>query len=85
MSDNLRPALYDAQHEVAAVGHTGPAERVTVVGRHCESGDVVAHDVELPTGLARGDSGGGRDGAYTYPLASAYNRFGRPAVVGVRR
>jgi diaminopimelate decarboxylase len=86
MSDNLRPALYDAHHAVAAVGPaTGPVARVTVVGRHCESGDVVAHDVELPADLARGDLVVvAATGAYTYPLSSAYNRFGRPAVVGIR-
>ena len=86
MSDNLRPALYDARHAVAAVRQgAGPLERVTVVGRHCESGDVVAHDVELPADLSRGDLlVVAATGAYTYPLASAYNRFGRPAVVGVR-
>jgi diaminopimelate decarboxylase len=46
---------------------------------------VVAHDVELPADLSRGDLlVVAATGAYTYPLASAYNRFGRPAVVGVR-
>jgi diaminopimelate decarboxylase len=86
MSDNLRPALYDARHDVAAVSNgNGPTEQVTVVGRHCESGDVVVDDVSLSTGLARGDLlAVAATGAYTYPLASAYNRFGRPAVVGVR-
>ncbi len=86
MSDNLRPALYDARHDMAAVTPgDGPTERVTVVGRHCESGDVVADDVALPAGLARGDLlAVAATGAYTYPLASAYNRFGRPAVIGVR-
>jgi diaminopimelate decarboxylase len=86
MSDNLRPALYGARHEVAAVrAPEGATEQVTVVGRHCESGDLVADDVSLPTGLARGDLlGVAATGAYTYPLASTYNRFGRPAVVGVR-
>ena len=86
MSDNLRPALYDARHDVAAVSSgNGPTEQVTVVGRHCESGDVVADDVSLPAGLARGDLlAVAATGAYTYPLASAYNRFGRPAVVRVR-
>jgi diaminopimelate decarboxylase len=86
MSDNLRPALYDARHAVAAVRPgAGPLERVTVVGRHCESGDVVADDVELPADLSRGDLlVVAATGAYTYSLASAYNRFGRPAVVGVR-
>jgi diaminopimelate decarboxylase len=87
MSDNLRPALYDARHAVAAVNAAVgvPTEQVTVVGRHCESGDVVAADVSFPTGLTRGDLlAVAATGAYTYPLASAYNRFGRPAVVGVR-
>ena len=86
MSDNLRPALYDARHAVAVASPAdGPPQRVTVVGRHCESGDVVANDVALPAGLARGDLlAVAATGAYTYPLASAYNRFGRPAVVGVR-
>jgi diaminopimelate decarboxylase len=86
MSDNLRPALYDARHEVRPAGAIeGPQERVTVVGRHCESGDVVAPVAELPASIARGDLlAVAATGAYTYPLASAYNRFGRPAVVGVR-
>jgi diaminopimelate decarboxylase len=86
MSDNLRPALYDARHAVAAVVRSEePSQQVTVVGRHCESGDLVADDVALPTGLERGDLlAVAATGAYTYPLASAYNRFGRPAVVGVR-
>jgi diaminopimelate decarboxylase len=86
MSDNLRPALYDARHAVGAASPAdAPTERGTVVGHHCESGDVVAHDVMLPAGLARGDLlAVAATGAYTYPLASSYNRFGRPPVVGVR-
>jgi len=86
MSDNLRPALYGAHHEVrAASAVAGPPRTVTVVGRHCESGDVVAPATTLPGELARGDLlAVGATGAYTYPLASIYNRFGRPAVVGVR-
>jgi diaminopimelate decarboxylase len=86
MADNLRPALYGAQHAVRAAGPArAPLERVTVVGRHCESDDVVATDVELPRDLARGDIVAvAATGAYAYPLASAYNRFGRPPVVGVR-
>jgi diaminopimelate decarboxylase len=84
MSDNLRPALYDAHHEIQAVLGSGTHE-VTVVGRHCESGDVVAHAAALPDDIARGDLVAvASTGAYTYPLASVYNRFGRPAVVGVR-
>jgi diaminopimelate decarboxylase len=86
MGDNLRPALYGARHTVRAAGPGGgPLEPMTVVGRHCESDDVVARDVALPSSIARGDLlAVAATGAYTYPLASTYNRFGRPAVVGVR-
>jgi diaminopimelate decarboxylase len=86
MGDNLRPALYGATHTVRTAGPPGAElERITVVGRHCESGDVVATDVELPANMGRGDLiAVAATGAYTYPLASVYNRFGRPAVVGVR-
>jgi ribosomal protein S18 acetylase RimI-like enzyme len=56
-----------------------------VVGRHCESGDVVADLVELPADLRSGDVLAlAATGAYTYAMASTYNRAGRPAVVGVR-
>ena len=86
MSDNLRPALYDARHAVRAAVPGGAAtETVTVVGRHCESGDVLSPAATLATDLARGDLVAmAATGAYAYPLASNYNRFGRPAVVGVR-
>jgi diaminopimelate decarboxylase len=87
MGDNLRPALYGARHAVRSAGPAdrGAVERVTVVGRHCESGDVVAEDVDVPADLGRGDLlAVAATGAYTYPLATSYNRFGRPAVVGVR-
>ncbi len=87
MSDNLRPMLYAAEHAiVAATAEAGAAsERVSVVGRHCESGDVLAEDVELPAGIGRGALLAiAATGAYTYPMASSYNRFGRPAVVAVR-
>ncbi|MEX0985509.1 MAG: diaminopimelate decarboxylase [Actinomycetota bacterium] len=87
MSDNLRPMLYDAVHAVALAsrGSGAAEETVTVVGRHCESGDVLARDVSLPAGVEPGDLiAVAATGAYSYPLASAYNRFGRPAVVAVQ-
>ena len=86
MSDNLRPMLYDARHAVAAAGQIdgAPTRSFTVVGRHCESGDVLAGGVDLPTGTGPGDLVAvAGTGAYAYPLASVYNRFGRPAVVAV--
>jgi ribosomal protein S18 acetylase RimI-like enzyme len=87
MSDNVRPMLYDARYTVALAsppGDDAPA-RTTVVGKHCESGDVLAEDVDLPADAGRGDLlAFAATGAYTYPLASTYNRVGRPAVVAVR-
>ena len=63
----------------------GSAPRhATIVGRHCESGDVLAEDVILPADLATGALlAFAATGAYTYSLASNYNRVGRPAVVAV--
>jgi diaminopimelate decarboxylase len=57
---------------------------VTVVGRHCESGDQLARDVELPADLGRGDLlAFASTGAYEYAMASNYNKVGRPAVVAI--
>ncbi|MBI3648133.1 MAG: diaminopimelate decarboxylase [Actinobacteria bacterium] len=87
MSDNPRPVLYDARYEVAlASSRRGAAvEPATIVGRHCESGDVLAEGVLLPADLARGDVlAFAATGAYTYSMASNYNRVGRPAVLAVR-
>jgi diaminopimelate decarboxylase len=87
MSDNVRPMLYDARYTVAMASPPGDDApgRTTVVGKHCESGDVLAEDVELPADAGRGDLlAFAATGAYTYPLASTYNRVGRPAVVAVR-
>ena len=87
MSDNIRPMLYDARYTVALAGRPGASQRetVTIVGRHCESGDVLADSVVLPADIERGDLlAFAATGAYTYSLASAYNRVGRPAVVSVR-
>jgi ribosomal protein S18 acetylase RimI-like enzyme len=86
MSDNIRPALYGARYSVAAAGPIrGSGEReVTIVGTHCESGDVLAEAVFVPGDIRRGDLlAFAATGAYTYSLANNYNRVGRPAVVGV--
>src|SRR5581483_6837694 len=86
MSDNIRPMLYGARYTVAPAGppRAGAPVRVDVVGRHCESGDVLARDAELPFPVVRGDLlAFAATGAYTYSMASTYNRVGRPAVVAV--
>ena len=86
MSDNLRPMLYDAAYSVTPVRtHASPTTDVAIVGRHCESGDVLAERVAVPSDLAPGDVVAfAATGAYGYSLASGYNRVGRPAVVAVR-
>ncbi len=86
MSDNIRPMLYGARYLVAFASppRTDGPVRVRIVGRHCESGDVLAPDVELPGVPRPGDLlAFAATGAYTYSMASVYNRVGRPAVVGV--
>jgi diaminopimelate decarboxylase len=87
MSDNVRPALYDAVYTVAPASTCATDARTTftVVGRHCESGDTLAEGVALPVDTGPGDLlAFAATGAYTYSLASTYNRVGRPAVVAVR-
>jgi diaminopimelate decarboxylase len=86
MSDNVRPMLYGSRYSVALAGPSRPGEPavVEIVGRHCESGDVLAREVELPREPEPGDLlAFAATGAYTYSMASAYNRVGRPAVVAV--
>jgi diaminopimelate decarboxylase len=86
MSDNPRPELYGARYSVHTVGPSrAPTETVTVVGRHCEAGDVLAADVPLPADVRPGDllvvPG---TGAYNHSMASNYNMVGRPPVIAVR-
>ncbi|WP_372410460.1 diaminopimelate decarboxylase [Streptomyces luteireticuli] len=86
MSDNPRPALYGAHYTVRLAGRTSrePARAVTVVGRHCEAGDVLAEDVPLPGDVRPGDVlAVPASGAYHVSMASAYNLVGRPPVVAV--
>ncbi|MGN5630455.1 diaminopimelate decarboxylase [Streptomyces sp. AC154] len=87
MSDNIRTALYDAEYSVALVSRTSEAEPmlVRVVGKHCESGDIVVKDAFLPSDLAPGDLiAVPATGAYCRSMASNYNHALRPPVVAVR-
>lgn len=82
MSDNPRPALYEARYQVSIAGRAdaSPDGNYMVFGRHCET-DGLFPDVALPDPQP-GDLLAVRDtGAYTYSMASNYNRFVRPAVV----
>jgi diaminopimelate decarboxylase len=86
MSDNIRTALYDAEYTVVLASRASSAEpRLSrVVGRHCESGDVVVKDAWLPADLAPGDLlAVAATGAYCRAMASNYNMVGRPPVVAV--
>lgn len=86
MSDNIRTALYDAEYSVALVSRTSDAEPmlVRVVGKHCESGDIVVRDAFLPADLAPGDLVAvPATGAYCRSMASNYNHSLRPPVVAV--
>ncbi|MFJ5675366.1 diaminopimelate decarboxylase [Streptomyces sp. NPDC093097] len=86
MSDNPRPALYGVRYAPRLVGRhsAAAAEPVTVVGRHCEAGDVLASDVQLPGDVRPGDLlGVPVAGAYHLSMASGYNLVGRPPVVAV--
>ncbi|MFD9302441.1 diaminopimelate decarboxylase [Streptomyces sp. NPDC060048] len=87
MSDNIRTALYDAEYAVTLVSRTSDAEPmlVRVVGKHCESGDIVVKDAFLPADLAPGDLlAVPATGAYCRSMASNYNHALRPPVVAVR-
>ena len=86
MSDNPRPALYGARYTARVVGRPLRAmpRPVTVVGRHCESGDILATDVPLPEDVRAGDLlAVPVAGAYQCSMASSYNLVGRPPVVAV--
>jgi diaminopimelate decarboxylase len=84
IAENPRPALYGARHRaVPAETIGGPEVEMTLCGRSCENDELGT--VRLPSGVRRGDLLAMFDtGAYTYSMASNYNRFPRPAVVGVR-
>ncbi|MFD7438511.1 diaminopimelate decarboxylase [Streptomyces sp. NPDC059861] len=86
MSDNPRPALYGVRYAPRLVGRHSTAAQapVTVVGRHCEAGDVLAADVELPADVRPGDLlAVPVAGAYHLSMASGYNMVGRPPVAAV--
>ncbi|MEV6425380.1 diaminopimelate decarboxylase [Streptomyces sp. NPDC051662] len=87
MSDNIRTALYDAEYSVALVSRRSDAEAMLtrVVGKHCESGDIVVRDAFLPADLAPGDLiAVPATGAYCRSMASNYNHALRPPVVAVK-
>lgn len=88
MSDNLRTALYKADYSVSLANRTSAADPmlVRVVGKHCESGDIVVRDTYLPQDVRRGDLlAVPATGAYCASLSNTYNQITRPAVVAVEK
>ena len=87
MSDNIRPALYQADYDCRLVSRSSEAAAVVarVVGKHCESGDIVIRDAWMPEDVGPGDLiAVAATGAYCYSMSSRYNLLTRPAVVAVR-
>lgn len=88
MSDNIRPILYDATY-TATLANRDPAQasclaRCRVVGKHCESGDIIIRDIDLPADIAGGDLlAVPAVGAYGYSMASNYNMLTKPGVLAV--
>jgi len=84
MSDNPRPVLYGSGYEalLARAPFAERTRRVRVVGKHCESGDVLLNEADVPADLAVGDVlVTPVTGAYGQSMGSNYNRIRRPAVV----
>ena len=87
MSDNIRTALYDAQYTAVPASRmcTGIPHQARVVGKHCETGDIVVRDTQLPADLRPGDLlAVAATGAYCRSMASNYNHVPRPAAISVR-
>jgi diaminopimelate decarboxylase len=87
MSDNIRTSLYAAEYDARLVSRVsdGAPALARIVGKHCESGDIVVRDTWVSDDVAPGDlMGVAATGAYCYSMSSRYNLLGRPAVVAVR-
>ncbi|MEU7586203.1 diaminopimelate decarboxylase [Micromonospora sp. NPDC049230] len=87
MSDNIRTALYDASYSATLASRASGAQPLLarVVGKHCESGDIVVKDEFLPADVQPGDLVAvPGTGAYCRSMASNYNHVPRPPVVAVR-
>lgn len=87
MSDNARPALYEAEYSATIASRVSSATPALarVVGKHCESGDIVVRNDFLPSDVSVNDLlAVAATGAYCYSLSSNYNYLTRPAMVAVR-
>ena len=86
MSDNIRPGLYGAKYSALLANRTSSASAITsrLVGKHCESGDIIIRDIDLPSDIAPGDILAiPATGAYGRSMASNYNHMMKPPVISV--
>ena len=86
MSDNIRPGLYGAEYLTILANRTSKVGAVNsrLVGKHCETGDIIIRDIDLPEDIAPGDIlAVPATGAYGRSMASNYNHMMKPAVIAV--
>jgi diaminopimelate decarboxylase len=87
MSDNARTALYDAEYTavIAQRASSAPLALTRFVGKHCETGDIIINEIQLPSDITPGDLvATPATGAYGRSMASNYNHVPRPPVVAVK-
>jgi len=86
MGDNIRPSLYEARYDVLVANKAsdGESTNVTIAGKYCESGDILARDVSLASVSAGDIIAIPVSGAYSIPMSSNYNMVTRPAIVMVK-
>ena len=87
MSDNIRPALYGATYSAFLANRSSSEKSISsrIVGKHCESGDVLIPEIELPADIKAGDLLAiPATGAYGRSMASNYNHMPRPSVIAVK-
>ena len=87
MSDNIRPSLYGAEYTTILANRTSSAAHISsrLVGKHCETGDIIIREIDLPEDIVPGDLlAVPATGAYGRSMASNYNHVPRPSVVAVK-
>ena len=87
MSDNIRPSLYGAEYTTILANRTSTAANTSsrLVGKHCETGDIIIREIDLPEDIVPGDLlAVPATGAYGRSMASNYNHVPRPSVVAVK-
>ncbi len=87
MSDNIRPSLYGAEYTTILANRTSSAAHTSsrLVGKHCETGDIIIREIDLPEDIVPGDLlAVPATGAYGRSMASNYNHVPRPSVVAIK-